>query len=287
MKYRTLFSVIGLLLSPTFAFGACSIANLTRCLDSVCGINMGANPAARCQYCGSASAGAPAKSQGMKSVTAGSAAKYTISDKELKKAPSDPGERYVWATEKCLEKMDACTTDDVTDNYDSLIEQSCKAAGIAANFANLTKKIGKEKSANSCSTEISSCLINSKRCSADYRNCEDDANFDKFFAECALASQGCDAHTKDIRAKLLATRDSTLKNTEQILTNIVTAYQDARKKKLEGTRASCKDGSAKNSCVNAVCNNNMRHKCEVGYEFEKALAQQLCKFYDIACERLK
>ena len=80
MKYRTLFSVIGLLLSPTFAFGACSIANLTRCLDSVCGINMGANPAARCQYCGSSSAGQPSKSTAMKTVSAGASTKYIITD---------------------------------------------------------------------------------------------------------------------------------------------------------------------------------------------------------------
>ena len=88
--------------APGFVYGAgCSTANLIRCLDSACAINIGANPAARCQYCGSSSAGEPEKSMAMKSVSAGSAAKYTISDKELKKAPDDPGERYVWATKKC------------------------------------------------------------------------------------------------------------------------------------------------------------------------------------------
>ncbi len=102
MKIRC-FILLGTLLStPTFVYGACSIANLTRCLDSVCAINVGANPAARCQYCGSASAGTPDKSNTMKSVSVGSATKYIISDKELRGAPSDPGERYVWGTKECL-----------------------------------------------------------------------------------------------------------------------------------------------------------------------------------------
>ena len=129
MKIRDFIFFGSLFTMPTFVYGACSVANLTRCLDSVCAINVGANPAARCQYCGSASAGEPSKSTTMKSISAGAFAKYTISDKELKKAPSDPGERYVWGTKLCLQKVSGCTPDDVTDNYDSLVEQSCKAAG--------------------------------------------------------------------------------------------------------------------------------------------------------------
>ena len=86
MKNHNLFLVMGLFVAPHLAFGACSTANLTRCLDSVCAINIGANAAARCQYCGSASAGEPSTAGVMKNITAGNAAKYTISDKELKKA---------------------------------------------------------------------------------------------------------------------------------------------------------------------------------------------------------
>ena len=85
MKVRNLIFFSLFMILPTFVYGACSIGNLTKCLDSVCAINMGANPAARCQYCGSASAGEPTKSTAMKSVSAGSSTKYSISDKELKK----------------------------------------------------------------------------------------------------------------------------------------------------------------------------------------------------------
>ena len=287
MKYRNLFFALLFLGTPNVVFGACSIANLTRCLDSVCAINIGANPAARCQYCGDASAGEPAKSSAMKSISAGASAKYTISDKELKKAPKDPGERYVWATRQCLEKLKDCSSDDVSDNYDSLIEQSCKAAGISADFANLAQKANEEKSKNSCSREITSCLINEKRCNADYSKCESDADFDKYYAECSVLSTGCESFSKEIRSTLIANRDNAVKNADEILNTIVTAYQTSRENKLKNIQDGCKDSAAKKKCISMVCNNNMRHKCELGFEYEETLAGMLCKFYDTACDRLK
>lgn len=278
---------MGLFMVPHFAFGACSTANLTRCLDSVCAINIGANPAARCQYCGSASAGTPSTAGVMKTVTAGSASKYTISDKELKKAPTDPGQRYIWATEQCLNKLKDCTGEDVSDNYDSLIEQSCKAAGISADMATLAKKVTQEKKQPACSAEINSCLIADKRCLADYRNCESDADFDKYFSECSIAATGCDSYISTIRSSLISARDAAIKNSALALQNIVNAYQTARKQKLASTQQSCKDKSGKQNCVKIVCANNMKHECGDGYEYETTLAEQLCAFYDVACGRLK
>ncbi len=287
MKNHNLFLVMGLFVAPHLAFGACSTANLTRCLDSVCAINIGANAAARCQYCGSASAGEPSTAGVMKNITAGNAAKYTISDKELKKAPKDPGQRYIWATEQCLKKVKDCTGEDVSDNYDSLIEQSCKAAGIAADMASLSKKVNKEKKKPACESEISACVIDAKRCLADYRNCESDANFDKYFSECTVAATGCDTYVSEIRSTLISARDAAVKNADLALQNIVAAYQTARKQKLAGTQQSCKDKSGKRNCVAAVCENNMKHKCAEGFEYETTLAEQLCGFYDTACGRLK
>lgn len=279
--------MMGLFVVPSFAFGACSTANLTRCLDSVCAINIGANAAARCQYCGSASAGEPTTAGVMKNITAGNAAKYTISDKELKKAPKDPGQRYIWATEQCLKKVNGCTGEDVSDNYDSLIEQSCKAAGIASNMTNLAKQINKEKKQPECETNITSCLMDEKHCLADYRNCESDANFDKYFSECSVNATGCDSYISAIRSTLISARDAAIKNADLALKNIVEAYQTARKQKLSGTKQSCKDKSNKQSCVKTVCANNMRNKCGDGFESEITLAEQLCGFYDTACNRLK
>ena len=287
MKIRD-FIFFGCLFSaPTFVYGACSVANLTRCLDSVCAINVGANPAARCQYCGSASAGEPTKSSAMKSISAGASAKYTISDKELKKAPSDPGERYVWGTKLCLQKVSGCTPDDVSDNYDSLIEQSCTAAGISAEFTELAEQVNEQKTSSSCSSEISSCIVNAKRCSANYRKCESDSDFDKYFSECSVASVGCDAYLKDIRARLISARDTSIANADKVLQTIITSYKSAREQKLAAAQTSCKNNAAKLDCVESVCKTNMRNKCEIGFEYEKAVAEQLCKFYDTACGRLK
>ena len=287
MKYTKLFLMVGLLCAPAVAFGACSVNNLTRCLDSVCAINIGANAAARCQYCGSASAGEPTTAGVMKNVTAGSAAKYSISEKELKKAPKDPGQRYVWATEQCLKKVKECTSEDVSDNYDSLIEQSCKAAGIAADMASLAKKATKGKTKSACSNEISACIINDKRCLGDYRNCESDSDFDKYFSECTVAAGGCDEYLADIRSTLTTERDNAIKAADTMLQSIVKAYQDARTAKLAKANGGCKDGSAKRECVEDVCATNMRNHCDDKHAYEKMLAEQLCKFYDTACDRLK
>lgn len=287
MKIRDIIFFGGVLILPTFTYGACSVANLTKCLDSVCAINIGANPAARCQYCGNASAGEPTKSTAMKSVSAGASTKYIITDKELKKAPKDPGERYVWGTEQCLKKVSGCTPDDVEEKYDPLIEQSCKAAGIAADFANLVEKANEKKSKITCSSEITTCLIDAKRCMADYRNCESDANFDKYFADCSVLSTGCDEYLTAIRGDLTSARDTAIANADKILQNIVDAYKSAREQKLASAQTSCKNNRARLDCVERVCKNNMRNKCAIGYEYENTVAEQLCKFYDTACERLK
>lgn len=302
MKSRTLFLISIFLIAPSFSFGACSVANLTRCLDSVCAINIGANPAARCQYCGSSSAGEPTKSTAMKSVSAGSSAKYAISDKELKKAPTEPGARYVWATQQCLAKVSGCSAEDVTDNYDSLIEQSCKAAGISAEMANLTKKANTTKTQSACSTAIEACVIDTKRCGANFKQCESDAIFDKQFSECGVLSTGCESFLSDIRANLLSSRDTAFKNADKILKSIVASYQTAREQKLADAKSGCQNNKAKAACVARVCQNNMRNKCEIKtgndvskgtseaksrQEMETTIANELCKFYDTACERLK
>jgi len=300
MKVKNLIFFSVLMVFPTFVYGACSVANLNKCLDSVCAINIGANPAARCQYCGSASAGEPTKSTAMKSVSAGASQKYSISDKELKKAPKDPGERYIWGTKLCLEKVKGCTPDDVTDNYDSLIEQSCTAAGIAADFANLAEKVNAKKTKTSCSSDISICIADAKHCASGYKNCESDADFDKYFSQCSVAASGCDEFLSAIRSDLMAARETAFANASKLLEGIISAYKTARENKLAEAQASCKNGKAKAECVARVCAHNMRNKCDETMltvtvdaetreilKMETTVANELCKFYDIACERLK
>ncbi len=266
---------------------ACSRANLTRCLDSACAINLSSNAAARCQYCGTATAGTPSNKNEMRSVSVGASAKYNIDEKELKKAPKDPGERYSWATKLCLKKVSGCSTDDVSEIYDPLIEQSCKAAGVSAQFTQTLEQVNKKKTKTACTSEIQSCLIDDNRCMADFRNCEADTDFDKFFSQCGVVASGCDEHISTIRDEMIADRDSAIKNADSILAQIVAAYTKARDTKLNKIKNGCRDNSARDNCIKTVCANNMPHKCTNDYEeTEKVMATDMCKFYEIACETI-
>lgn len=261
----------------------CSRANLTRCLDSVCAINISSNPAARCQYCGSASAGTPPNTK-MKSVSVGTSAKYNISDKELKKAPTAPGERYAWATKQCIAKVAGCTPDDVTEAYDQLIEQSCTAAGVSAQMEKLQADLKKTRTQSDCESEITACVIDASGCTADYRACKENASFDRVFSSCSALSTGCEEFTSDIRTTLLASRDSAVENADLILAKIVGAYQAMRDATLADTKSKCTNNRAYDVCVETVCQNNMPDKCE--NEDERASAGQLCQFHKTACETL-
>lgn len=265
------------------AASSCSRANLTRCLDSVCAINISSNPAARCQYCGTSGAGIPPKNN-MRSVSTGST-KYNISATELKKAPNDPGERYIWATQQCIAKVSGCTPDDVTETYDKLIEQSCTAAGVSAKMAQVQADARKTRTQSDCESEITSCLITDSACGADYSNCSENSDFDKFFAACGVQSAGCDEFISDIRTTLLSERDNTIKNADTILTKIITAYQNTRATKLADTRSDCDSDKKFDKCVETVCENNMPDKCTD--DSERVSAGLLCQFYKTACKTLQ
>ena len=279
----TLCALFALYAGGADAATTCSRANLTRCLDSACAINTSSNPSARCQYCGTSSAGTPTTKNAMRSVSVGTSAKYNISDKELKKAPSDPGERYAWATSQCLALVPGCTTDDVSETYDTLIEQSCRAAGVSAQLTNTLDTVAKNKTKTSCQSDITACLIADNHCMADFRNCSENTDFDKFFSACSINATGCDDHIATIRSELIADRDTAIKNAETILTQIIESYTAAREQKKSSIKSGCADKTAYDTCVSTVCANNMNNKCGAGYESEKSMAAQLCKFYEIAC----
>ncbi len=286
-KALFLISVIAAIPLTSNAATTCSRANLTRCLDSACAINISSNPSARCQYCGTASAGTPAAGDAMRAVSVGASAKYSFTAKELKSAPTEPGQRYAWATAECIKKVSGCTPDDVTDNYDSLIEQSCRAAGISAQMDTLRAAAAKTKTKSSCQTDIQACLIETNHCNADYSTCADNADFDKFFAGCSVSASGCDQHIATIRQELVSARDSAIKNADSIIETIVASYQSQREQKLNTTKANCQDNAGREACITTVCERSMRNKCAAGFASERSMATQLCKFHDLACDTLK
>lgn len=276
------------------ATAQCSRANLTRCLDSACAINVSSNPSARCQYCGTSEAGIPPSTRnGMRNVSAGSSAKYNISDKELKKAPTDPGERYAWATALCITKVSGCTPDDVSEAYDKLIEQSCKAAGISAKMDNTLKQTNKKKTKSACSSAIKACVIAEKSCTANFRNCSEDADFDRVFSACGVESTGCDEYIASIRSELISDRDKATEATKTVLANIIAAYKSERETRITEIRKGCDTKSTKENCIDLVrrgCNSKGKNskgedcaKKEEGYVNELSIAETLCAFYDTAC----
>lgn len=280
------FIVLVCILAPNIGRAACSRANLTRCLDSACALNLSSNPSARCQYCGTSDAGAP-NDKGMRTVSVGASSKYNISANDLKSAPSDPGARYVWATQKCIDLVNGCTTDDVSNIYDPLIEQSCKAAGISAQMSALIAKSRRGKTSSACESEITACIVGNTKCAPGYINCGSDSDFDKYFSECTIATQGCEDYLADIRTGLTTSRDNAIKNVESQIQSIVQSYRDAREKRLASIIKSCKENTARDSCISSICNRSMPNKCDVAYPSEKSMATQLCKFYDTACSTLK
>jgi len=277
--------MFGCALVPNLGHAACSRANLTRCLDSACAINVSSNPAARCQYCGTADAGEP-NDAGLRAVSAGTSSRYNISSKDLKKAPTDPGERYVWASKKCIALVAGCTADDVSDTYDSLIEQSCTAAGITSQMGVLFEKMRQTKSSATCKSEITACMVGDAKCTSKYNGCATDADFDKYFSECSVLANGCDEYLSDIRTALTKSRDTAIKNAETTLMAIVQSYRDSRERRLASITQSCRDNSGYDACVISICNRSMPNRCDAAYPSEKSMAAQLCKFYDTACSTL-
>ena len=271
------------------AFGAnaapskCSRTNLTRCLDSACAINVGVNPAARCQYCGTSSAGNPPSQKGLTNVTAGQSTKYALTAKELTVAPSDPGRRYIWATTECIKKLPDCTTDDVSGVYDKLIEQSCKSAGVTIQTSNAIQNLNTAPTKTKCTDTFTTC-INTK-CGVSFDKCENDSDFDRFIAECATDAKGCDNYIAEFRKTFSADRERAYANRENMIEALVKNYQTTRENRLTNTRASCNAKTASETCIKTVCSNNMPDKCNESRE--KSMAAQLCGFYDAACTVLK
>ena len=301
MKYiASIFSLI-LFCSVANAATTCSRANLTRCLDSACAINMSTNPSARCQYCGTSSAGTPPTIKGLRNVSVGSSAKYNISEKELKNAPSDPARRYIWATKQCIAKVSGCTTDDVNETYDKLIEQSCTAAGISEKMSELHSELKQEKTSDQCETAIASCMTDEKHCTYDWRACESDSDFDKHFAECSISDDAtdCVTYVSTIKDTLTNTRNDAIKNANKLMEQIVSKYQSERENKFTDIKNNCKNNQYFENCVKTVCEKYMPYKCGTASDmdypdeidsqiknFETIAAQDLCKFYKTACETL-
>ncbi len=261
----------------------CSRLNLTRCLDSVCATNIGANPAARCQLCGDAMAG-EFDTNGMRTVLGGT--QYSLTATELKDAPTTPGARYAWATDTCAKKIAGCTDADVADEYDKLIEQSCRAVCVNQNIvARQSAAMAASKSATECLDSVRICVTTDTRCGADFAKCPD-AVLDRYLSECNVAAGNlCTAHNSDIRRTITASRDALAAGRANMIDDIVAARTHARETELNDIRTQCTAGASRDNCVLRVCA-SMQGGC-TDNRFEQSAAELMCAYETAACARLQ
>ena len=266
----------------------CRISDLQKCLDSVCAQN--ADPSERCYACGTSAAVRPTSSAPvMQSLALGTSSKNTLSASELKNAPVDPGERYQWATSECLKKLKDCTAENVTNNYDKLIEQSCKVALGDAEYAASMKKSSVKKTSNQCNSEISRCLLGSARCDSNMLKCQVDAEFDRNFSACMAEVSGCDEFLQDLRSTMLNSRNRMISEKDSRITDLIKLKQLEREEKMASARRLCTSGG-KADCILEICGNmpiGLDEDGKCSNQNERQWATSLCKFVDIACDRLK
>jgi hypothetical protein len=241
------------------------------------------NPAARCQLCGN---GGGADSAGMTQLTLGASARNTLSGAELRALPTAGLARYEAAIEACIKKIDGCAAADSAD-YDQLILQSCRAAGVQMQASDIAKKVNTKKDRTACESEIGLCMRTDNKCGADFMMCRANADFDRAFAECSTASGGCTEFNAAVRSANLSVRDTAVKNAAGLIANIVADYRAERVEKIAAANADCDAGAARDACVKSVCENNMKNKCAAGFTNEVSMANLLCKFHDTACSRLR
>jgi hypothetical protein len=219
----------------------------------------------------------------------GKSSKNTLSDKELKNAPSDPGERYKWATKQCIAKLKDCSADNVTETYDKLINQSCEAALGTNEYAALMKKAAVKKTRDECRAEINNCLLADSKCGGNMLQCEEDGEFNRNFSACAADAAGCGDFITALRDSMKDSRDAMVAKKESRLADLVALRKNERQEKFESANRLCTSGG-KDGCVLEMCGNlpvGLDENGLCGDPEEKIWATNLCKFVDIACNKLK
>ena len=179
--------------------------------------------------------------------------------------------------------MPDCTPDDVSNTYDKLIEQSCRAAGVSVNIAGAMAAINSAPSGTKCNETLSICI--NKKCGASFDLCQQDSDFDKFISECAVDATGCDEYIAEFRAQTTNERKKTYESAENDLQDTIKKIQSDRASALAAARAECTDDAKYKSCVANMCESHMANKCTG--ETEKSMAELLCKYYKTACTALK
>ena len=67
---------------------------------------------------------------------------------------------------------------------------------------------------------------------------------------------------------------------------LVSGYRTARENQMASLKEDCKTGALRDKCIAQVCAQNMPNKCASGFDTEKSMAKDLCKYHDTACGRI-
>jgi hypothetical protein len=137
-------------------------------------------------------------------------------------------------------------------------------------------------------------MIESGRCGSDYRACEDDTKFSQFFSTCSTLSDGCEDNLSTIRDEILANRDAAVRGADTRLAQIIASYQNTRENKTAQIKSNCQIQYEFDKCVQTKCNTIMPNRCESPSDktkpnygkTERSAAEQLCKYYTLACDAL-
>ena len=294
-----LFALACVLFARAADASRCRISDLQTCLDSAC-MEHG-NPASRCYMCGtSAAEGARPPEDDRKSarmapqmtsLSMGGSSRNTISDKDLKDAPTKPEDRYMWAQSTCLGKLSDCSEDDVEENYDKLLGQACNIAMNDLEFNASILRSKEKKTEDTCNAELSQCLLRADRCGPNMLGCADGDNtdFNRNFSACAVDVGGCDDFTTDLRSRMLSQRDEMVNKRDERVQELAELRKNERENRLQQVTAMCQEDRGFNACVMEMCGNFpiglVDGMCQ--NQEEARWARQICAFVSTACQRLK
>ncbi|MCL1786032.1 MAG: hypothetical protein FWG39_02685, partial [Alphaproteobacteria bacterium] len=247
------------LCAGTAQAAACHVPNLIKCLDSACVSGLAGDATVRCALCDSAAV--PLNRNP-------SAQRASATTLETRDAPERGLGRYAWAGTECLQKISGCTSSDIHDNYDKLIEQSCNAAIANMDRAGAPDK-SEQNNPDKCQNQLYECM--NRRCGAEWGTCAADADFDRNFSACLVgASCASDINTSQIKSDIKTIRDKTRAASEARPEQIAEKHRGNRRARhvtgtltAEQTEQQCKDGRLKQNCINNVCA-NFTNKCSDG-----------------------
>ena len=280
----------------TDGYARCRVQDLLQCLDSVCAPNIGTSPGARCYTCGTAAAPRPAtpdhgmgEAMGMQALALGTSSRNAVPERELRSAPTDPGERYQWATRQCIQRVSTCSAYDVEEHYDPLIQQSCRIAMGDAEFLAQMERARERRTEEECTSEFNLCLLDSGRCGGDMLACETGEDFNRNFSACMVEVTGCDDFSTTLRTAMLAARDRMIATRDSRLEDLVALRRMERENRREMADRMCLPGGMA-GCVAEMCGNLPTGLDDGGYctdQNERMWSTNLCRFLETACARLR